>query len=137
MSVMITRGAAALLLALAGANQAAAQDAEAGQETFMYHCATCHGISGQGDGPMAPVLTLQPTDLSRLADNSGGVFPTYDVVMRIDGREPLVAHGSPMPVYGEFFAGESVTVMDEDGEPIETSVPILDLLAYLRSIQQE
>ena len=49
------------------------------------------------------VLALRPTYLTRLSTTKGSTFPTIRVVKRIDGREPLVSHGSPMPIYGEFF----------------------------------
>jgi hypothetical protein len=57
--------------------------------------------------------------------------------MRIDGRDPLVSHGSMMPVYGDFFEGTDVATKAETGQPIMTSQPIVDLLAYLQSLQQE
>jgi hypothetical protein len=56
--------------------------------------------------------------------------------MRIDGRDPLTSHGSPMPVYGDFFEGWDVAVKSETGQPIMTSLPIVDLLAYLGSVQR-
>ena len=54
-------------------------------------------------GATVAVLTLRPTDLTRLSTTNGSTFPTIRVVMRIDGRKPLGSHGSPMPIYGEFF----------------------------------
>lgn len=118
------------------AGPAMAQDAELGRENFLHYCATCHGLEARGNGPMAPVLTLQPVDLTQLAGRSGGEFPIFDVVARIDGRNPLVAHGSPMPVYGDFFEGKGVTIRDETGSLVMTSQPIVDLVAYLESIQE-
>lgn len=115
----------------------AAQDAEAGQDHYRTHCATCHGIEARGQGPMAGVLLIEPSDLTALARDNGGVFPTERVVMRIDGRDPLVSHGSPMPVYGDFFEGEDTAVKAPNGQPILTSKPIVDLLGYLQSIQNE
>lgn len=123
----------ALLLA---SGPATAQDASRGQEIYMRHCATCHGVDGQGDGPMSPVLIPQPTNLTQLSRRNGGKFPTIRAVMRIDGRDPLVSHGSPMPVYREFFEGHSVAIPALDGMPVLTSQPVIDLIAWLESIQE-
>jgi len=59
------------------------------------------------------------------------------VVMRIDGRDPLISHGSMMPVYGDFFAGTDVMTKTQAGQPVLTSQPIVDLLAYLEGLQQQ
>lgn len=123
-----------MLVALA--NPLIAQDAEVGQETYMQYCATCHGLTATGNGPMSPNLILQPTDLTALAARNDGVFPTDRVVRRIDGREPLVSHGSPMPIFGEYFEGRNATLEDADGTKIKTSQPIVDLVTWLRTIQQ-
>jgi len=114
---------------------ATAQDAQTGAELYRNHCATCHGINATGDGPMAGVLMIRPSDLTKLQADNGGVFPTERVVSRIDGRDPLVSHGSPMPVYGFFFQGEDTAIKAPDGQPILTSQPIVDLLAYLETVQ--
>ncbi len=84
---------------------------------------------------MAPSLLVQPTDLTQLTNGNNGVFPTLRVVMRIDGRDPLVSHGSDMPVYGDFFEGRPAMTKVETGQPIATSEPIVDLLAYLDGLQ--
>lgn len=115
---------------------ASAQDIEVGAELYARHCATCHGVEAKGDGPMAPVLLLQPPDLTQLTRRYDGVFPVARVVMRIDGRDPLVSHGSPMPVYGDFFDGEEAILKAETGQPVLTSVPVVDLLEYLQSLQE-
>jgi len=112
----------------------AAQDA--GSELFAKHCATCHGLDATGNGPMSPNLILQPTDLTVLAAANDGAFPTLRVVQRIDGREPLVSHGSPMPIFGDFFEGRGVALKTASGQPIMTSQPVVDLVAWLESLQK-
>ncbi len=126
-------GTVSVLLMFAG-HSAAAQDAQTGAELYQHYCATCHGIDATGHGPMAGVLVIQPTDLTGLA--KGGGFPTARVVARIDGRDPLVSHGSPMPVYGPYFDGQDTSMKTEDGQPILTSQPIVDLVAYLKTLQR-
>ena len=115
---------------------ATAQDAALGAEIYARHCATCHGAEAGGNGPMAPALVLQPPDLTRLAERNNGAFPMTRVVMRIDGRDPLVSHGSPMPVYGDFFEGEDLSLKTESGQPILTSPAVADLVAFLQGVQQ-
>lgn len=114
---------------------ALAQDIEDGASLYLEHCATCHGIEASGKGPMAGVLLIKPVDLTALRSENDGVFPTERVIKRIDGRDPLVSHGSPMPVYGHFFEGNDVALKAPSGQPILTSKPIVDLLGYLESIQ--
>lgn len=125
-------------LALVGAAlPALAQDVKEGAELYRVHCATCHGIEGTGQGPMAGVLVVQPSDLTQLAQANGGAFPLERVIRRIDGRDPLVSHGSPMPVYGFFFEGKGKAIKTDSGQPIMTSAPIVDLMAFLKTLQSE
>lgn len=109
----------------------------AGRDLYMRHCATCHGLEADGDGPMAPILLVQPTALSTLAADHGGDFPLLRAIRRIDGRDPLVSHGSSMPVYGQFFEGDDTALKAPNGQPVMTSRPIADLVSYLLTIQQE
>ncbi len=126
----------AIGLALCSAVPSVAQNALAGEEHYMRHCATCHGADAAGFGPMAGVLLVQPTDLTALSERNDGAFPIVRVIMRIDGRDPLVSHGSSMPVYGDFFQqGADVPLKAQSGQPILTSGPIADLVAYLQTLQ--
>lgn len=126
-----------LLLAALAAGPALAQDPDTGAAIYQENCATCHGLEATGNGPMAPVLLVQPSDLTTLTARHGGSFPLMRVVMRIDGRDPLVSHGSDMPVFGEFFEGvQDVALKAETGQPILVSEPVADLVAFLQEIQQ-
>ena len=118
------------------ASAAAAQDVALGSAIYGRYCATCHGIDAKGNGPMAPSLLLQPPNLTTLQARNDGVLPIARIVTRIDGRDPLVSHGSPMPVYGEFFEGTDAPVKAETGQPIMTSEPVLHLLAWLKTVQE-
>ncbi|MEO9824345.1 MAG: cytochrome c [Paracoccaceae bacterium] len=114
-----------------------AQDASQGQTIFQFHCATCHGLEATGNGPMAGALLVQPTNLTQLTAKNDGDFPITRVIMRIDGRDPLVSHGSSMPIFGTFFEGYDVALRTETGQPIMTSKPIVDLMAYLETLQEK
>jgi mono/diheme cytochrome c family protein len=50
---------------LAPAVALAAGDAAAGKTTFTTNCATCHGESGKGDGPLGAALTPPPRDFTK------------------------------------------------------------------------
>jgi len=122
---------------IAGGAMAEDGDAMNGKVVFERHCAACHGLEATGHGPMVTVLTLPPADLTMLSTKYDGVFPLIRVVKRIDGRDPLVSHGSPMPVYGDFFEGQDVMIKSQSGQPIATSQPVADLVAYIQSLQVE
>jgi mono/diheme cytochrome c family protein len=129
------RGVLLGLGCLAWAGAALVQDALTGRALFLQYCATCHGEAAEGNGPMAPVLLVQPKDLTALAAENGGAFPAARVVARIDGREALVSHGSSMPIYAEVMAGELVA-MEIGGATLTISRRIADLVAYLMEIQK-
>ena len=127
---------AGLTLLAVTAAPLAAQDVDHGRALFQTHCATCHGADAKGQGPLAGALVLQPVDLTTLASRHGGVFPLERVLKRIDGTDPLVSHGSPMPVYGPYFEGVANTAMKlPSGQPVLVSEPIADLVGYLQSVQ--
>ena len=47
-----------------------------------------------------------------------------------------MSHGSPMPVYGDFFEGaQSVALKTASGQPVMMSEAVGDLAAYLISLQ--
>ena len=127
---------AGLLIAASMTGPALAQDVAEGETLYRTYCATCHGLDADGKGPMGPALILQPTDLTQLQAENDGVFPLVRVIQRIDGRDPLVSHGSPMPVFGQFFQGNDAAMKAESGQPIMTSKPVIDLVAYLEALQE-
>ncbi len=113
-----------------------AGDIENGQDIYQGHCAVCHGENALGDGPMAPAMMIKPKNLTLLSIENDGVFPLVRTIKRIDGREELISHGSPMPVYGNFFEGESIMLKTKAGQPIMTSQPIDDLISWMKSVQK-
>jgi mono/diheme cytochrome c family protein len=76
-----------------------------GQDTYDAYCASCHGRTGAGDGPVAAALKTPPSDLRRLAEKQGGVFPAADVLAYVTGSgRAIAAHGpGDMPVWGPVF----------------------------------
>lgn len=113
----------AVVLALA---PALADDAKTGGNMYRLYCASCHGESGAGDGPVASSLVGGVPDLRVMERNNGGVFPEAVLRTVIDGRRTLRAHGSyAMPVWGRDL---SVT----GGAAAQTINAIVE---YLRGIQ--
>ena len=114
---------------------------ELGKQEFDSKCAACHGLSGKGDGPQSKVT--RAADLTILAKNNGGVFPTQRVYEIIDGRQEVAAHGPrTMPVWGRFF---QVGVPDVPDEAVgffdfrETTVHdrIQAVIDYLGQLQEK
>jgi mono/diheme cytochrome c family protein len=124
-----------LVAAIAVAGAASAQDAGEGARLYADFCAVCHGADARGGGVMAEVLTVAPPDLTTLA--AGGAFPTLQVVRQIDGRDPLLAHGGDMPLFGMWFEGDGadVALSGPGGQPMLVSRPIADLVTWLIEVQ--
>ncbi len=120
--------------ALVAASTAQAQDAERGERLFAEHCAVCHGLGLRGDGPMAEVLVVPPPDLTRIAERYDG-FPRVGIAWKIDGRDPILSHGSDMPLFGYVF-GEMSRVMRDGSQMILTAPEVVDLVAYLEAVQE-
>ena len=74
-----------------------------GAELFKTWCASCHGVSADGTGPLAPQMKRRVPDLTQIAEKNGGVFPVARLRRIIDGRD-VGAHGNPdMPIWGNAF----------------------------------
>ncbi len=119
-----------------------AQDADVdlGRSLFLTSCASCHGIDGQGHGPMSGQLKTAPPDLTILAKKNGGVFPFSGLYEVIDGRKPYRAHGSRnMPVWGDLYAPLQSSHLQWSHRYTDEAVirtRILAVIDYLNRIQQ-
>ena len=83
---------------------AKAQGAEIGRYEYLNSCASCHGTTGKGDGPVVKSLIKPPTDLTETSETNSGVFPFARIYDVIDGRFELATHGTrDMPVWGEIY----------------------------------
>ena len=106
-----------------------------GRDTYLRHCAACHGAAGRGDGALAASLTKPPSDLTQIAKRAGGRFDESAVMAVIDGRRQIAAHGTrDMPVWGAIFEEEG------RGEPYPAYQGLLKsrlLVDYLATIQEE
>lgn len=104
-----------------------------GQDLYRRFCASCHGIEGRGDGPVAASLRVEVPDLTRAASRAQGDFRER-VVRIIDGRYIIGAHGTRvMPVWGEDLA--RLEIGNPDAE--QSAQLIIGRLAdYVSSLQR-
>lgn len=122
---------AAAVLLCACASQPAPPPTAA--DTYVTHCASCHGMRGEGDGPVADVIRGTIPNLSTLSRRNGGEFPADRIASYIDGRSLPPIHGSrTMPVWGATFDATTRLVVDA-----ESAGPrIADIVEYLRGLQR-
>lgn len=96
-----------LVLTLVLACGASEPPAPTGKVLYLRHCASCHGQSGRGNGPVAGSLRTPPADLTTIAARAGGRFDESRVMRIIDGRRVVAEHGTrEMPVWGTAFTHE-------------------------------
>jgi mono/diheme cytochrome c family protein len=127
--------ASLFLLATTGTSVSVAEDLSGytGAQLFQRFCASCHGKTGEGNGPVAPFFKLRPPDLTQLAHRSAGQFPAEKVRQIIDGRQRSLPHGArEMPVWGlelELADGQAA----DPRKQADANISLL--VEYLRSIQ--
>jgi mono/diheme cytochrome c family protein len=113
---------------LAAQDRGPSEISESGRDTYVFHCASCHGRTGTGDGPVAAALKIAPPDLTTLAKRAGGRFPEAQVTAFILGRR-APSHGSrEMPVWGPLF--RELNPFDS-----QVDVRLSRLIEHLESIQ--
>jgi len=114
----------------------AADEMDIGKQDYDANCAVCHGLAGKGDGPYAAALKLPMPDLTVLAKNNGGVFPSARVFNLIDGRDEVQGHGPrDMPVWGEDYlakAPRGESIVNREGY---VRGRILSLIDYMNRLQ--
>lgn len=132
-TVLVTLGVLASAAWVRGQEKPAynAADAAMGGWLFKTYCASCHGKTGLGDGPLAESLRFRPADLTQLARKNKGQFPMDRVRRTIDGRDPVKGHGGPdMPVWGDAFKN-SIEAYSEE----KVAERLNQLTHFLASIQ--
>jgi mono/diheme cytochrome c family protein len=98
-----------------------------GKLAYKDYCSACHGATGKGDGPVADELKTPPPDLTMMAKNNNGEFPTKHFLAVLHFGVAGHAHGtSDMPVWGPLFHG-----------PGKDLIRIRNLEAYVESIQEK
>jgi mono/diheme cytochrome c family protein len=134
-------GAAALAaICICGPAVGQAANKDFGRREYMSNCAVCHGVDGQGKGPLYATgfLAREPTDLTRLASANRGVFPFERLYQVIDGRQAVAAHGPrDMPVWGDEYYEEGAfpDVLGVVNPEAYVRARILALIDYLARMQ--
>jgi mono/diheme cytochrome c family protein len=107
-------------------------DYNSGDYLYRTFCASCHGESGRGDGPAAPILQQPLSDLTTMTKRAGGLFPRDRVRGIIDGREPVAGHDNPeMPKWGRVLR----SIEGNDDRLIRQRIDAL--VKHLESIQRK
>ncbi|MDU8928877.1 cytochrome c [Alisedimentitalea sp. MJ-SS2] len=106
-----------------------------GRETYTHYCASCHGNSAVGDGPIADSLPVPPADLTVLRLANDGAFPTEHVMATVYGYPGKHAF-SAMPEFGPLLEGPKQIWVSPKGEEIMTPVALLELVSYLGTLQR-
>jgi len=93
---------------------------ERGNAHYLVFCANCHGVNGDGHGPLVELLKVVPTDLTTLVQ-TGGESLAERVLKALDGRHQ-VGEGEQhkMPVFTQNLE-------------VRTIIEITD---YLKTIQK-
>ena len=129
------RFAAGLCLGIslvAGPETARANDLSAGRRLYVEHCAACHGIKGDGHGPLEHELSKPAADLRLLSRKYGNPLPDDQIARFLDGRADVQAHGPrDMPVWG----WEMWRNPEGKGHPEQVSEPVAQIVRYLQSLQ--
>jgi mono/diheme cytochrome c family protein len=106
-----------------------------GKQYYVTNCASCHGVTAAGGGPVARSLKVTPPDLRYISARRGGEFDVDQLSQFIDGRLLPGAHGSrEMPIWGSAFSDESGG--GKIGDEISRG-RIVALLEYLRTLQRK
>lgn len=104
-----------------------------GKNDYEWQCASCHGASGKGDGPMAKILVTPPADLTTIAKSNGGTFPFWRIYRVISGKTKVPGHETfQMPGFWKRFG-------DQEWEfgLLPPHVRILELTHYIESLQEK
>lgn len=108
----------AVVLLLAGASPALAQNKAEGKKLYESYCSTCHGEKGKGNGPAAQSLPAKPAD-----HTNGAIMNTLSdqfLVDIISKGGSAVGKSSFMPSWGSALNEKQIK----------------DIVAHLRSIAE-
>lgn len=102
--------------------------ASSGKEMFAAYCASCHGLTGKGDGPAAPAFKKAPRDLTKLTQDNSGKFPEPMLHATLSLKEGTVHGSAVMPVWGPILSSAS-------SSQAEVEQRIGNLIHYIETLQ--
>ena len=92
-NIFISLGLLLGIVLFAGITDVEAEEDIIGADEYRVSCMSCHGVGGKGNGPMAKVLKVQPSNLTTIAKSNEGIFPLDRVFRTIDGRHGVTDTG--------------------------------------------
>jgi mono/diheme cytochrome c family protein len=138
-AVLLVAVAAPIAMASAQEDEKASQTVKVfkGKVTYRIYCSNCHGETGHGDGNLAELLSVRPANLTAIARNNGGEFPTELITQLVDGRETVKGHGlKEMPVWGDAFQKSLQPSWTEESDNDRAKRKIVEVVAFVESIQE-
>lgn len=108
-----------------------------GEALYIELCAVCHGADATGKGPAAPALATPVPDLTRLARDNDGTFPSAAVEKAINGETEILAHGTQeMPIWGAAFEDLRPDIKPSHREAF-ARLRVHNLMVYLETVQAD
>lgn len=97
---------------------------------FLYGelCASCHGATGLGDGPAADLFDRPPADLTRLAADNDGQYPSLRVRQAVSGQHRETPGGRDMSGWERILGCEI-------GDQVGMRLRVYNLVKYVEEIQ--
>jgi mono/diheme cytochrome c family protein len=82
--------------------QLTAETIRDGEKIFLLNCASCHGDTGKGDGPVSRALTPQPSDLAIVAASVDDAYLYWRIAEGGAGMR------SPMPAWKSILSDDEI-----------------------------
>jgi mono/diheme cytochrome c family protein len=136
--LLLTAIAATLASSMAYANQSTAKvtipvgktSPSDSKQMYVSYCASCHGVDGKGQGPVASALRTPPANLTVMSKNNHGKYPDMHVMGVLQFGVSIPSHGTQeMPVWGPIFAKMN------QADSLEEQLRLGNLTLYLRTLQ--
>ena len=110
-------------------------DGPTGADDFGAFCASCHGVTGVGNGELAGGLAKAPANLTTLSARNGGAYPSTRVMAQIWGYTGAKSD-RVMPEFAALLDGELVPFDGGDGIATPTPIRLVQLAEYVESLQK-
>lgn len=106
-----------------------------GELLFKKNCVSCHGVTGQGGGPLSAGLGTAPANLTQIAARRDGVWPMLEIMSILDGYLKATNPRQDMPIIEDLLDNEMVEF--DTGNGLMTLVPakLVEVTNYLESLQ--
>ncbi len=137
--LFLTALAAAVVVGMGYAQQTTAKvtipvnrtPAYSGKQMYTSYCASCHGVDGRGNGPVAAELKVAPADLTVLSKEHNGKYPSAHVMAVLHFGTETSAHGTAeMPIWGPIFGN-----MDHGTSQDVETLRVSNLARYVQALQ--